>query len=390
MSYALINRSADLSQLRNEGYEIEVSGSYLIVRHVPYVRPDGVVDYGELVCELTLAGDKTTRPQTHVIYFTGQMPCNKNGSPILAIQHGEATQQMAGIMVQRSFSNKPPEGYTDYHHLITRYVDVLSAPAASLEVGATARTFQPVSDDGGEAVFAYLDTNSARGHFKATTAKLEGQKVGIVGLGGTGAYVLDLVAKCPVAEIRLFDEDAFLQHNAFRAPGAARIDELIEKPSKVDYHSKIYSRMHRGIRPYPERLNGSNLNYLDGLDFAFLCMDSGSSKKEIIDGLITRGIAFVDTGIGIQKVDDQLLGVIRVTTGTPTKNDHLKNRVSFSEAEDDAYSANIQVAELNMLNAALAVIKWKKLRGFYMDFEHEHNTTYSIDGGLLLNDDFLS
>lgn len=389
MSSALINRSPDLSRLRNEGYELEVSGPYLIVRHVPYVRPDAEVDYGELVCELTLAGDQTAKPQTHVVYFTGQTPCNKDGSPIRAIQHGEAVQQMAGLTVQRSFSNKPPEGYADYHHLMTRYVEVLSAPAASLNPAATAQTFHPIGNEDGGSVFAYVDTNTARGHFQATTAKLEGQKIGIVGLGGTGAYVLDLVAKCPVAEIRLFDEDLFLQHNAFRAPGAAPIDDLIEKPFKVDYHARNYSRMHRGIRPCRERLNRSNLSHLDGLDFAFLCMDSGSSKREIVEGLVARKVAFVDAGIGIQNVDDRLLGVVRVTTGTPAKHDHLEKRVSFADTVDDAYSTNIQVAELNMLNAALAVIKWKKLLGFYMDFEREHHTTYSIDGGMLLNDDVL-
>ena len=40
------------------------------------------------------------------------------------------------------------------------------------------------------------------------------------------------------------------------------------------------------------------------------------------------------------------------------------------------YSHNIQIAELNALNAALAVIKWKKLAGFYVDLEGEHFTVY--------------
>ena len=69
------------------------------------------------------------------------------------------------------------------------------------------------------------------------------------------------------------------------------------------------------------------------------------------------------------------------------KNDHIEKRISFAEAEDDAYSTNIQIAELNMFNAALAVIEWKKLVGFYADFEHEHHTTYSIDGSLLIHDE---
>ena len=41
----------------------------------------------------------------------------------------------------------------------------------------------------------------------------------VIGLGGTGAYVLDFFVKTPVREIRAFDLDAFHVHNAFRSPG---------------------------------------------------------------------------------------------------------------------------------------------------------------------------
>ena len=57
-------------------------------------------------------------------------------------------------------------------------------------------------------------------------------------------------------------------------------------------------------------------------------------------------------------------------------------------AGDDAegeYERNAQLAELNALNAALAVIKWKKVRGFYNDFERELNCEYVIDGNRLMN-----
>lgn len=39
----------------------------------------------------------------------------------------------------------------------------------------------------------------------------------------------------------------------------------------------------------------------------------------------------------------------------------------MSDAPDDEYRANIQVSELNALNAALAVLRYKQLRGFYVD-----------------------
>ena len=49
------------------------------------------------------------------------------------------------------------------------------------------------------------------------------------------------------------------------------------------------------------------------------------------------------------------------------------------------YERNAQLAELNALNAALAVIKWKKVRDFYSDLEQELNCEYVIDGNRLMN-----
>jgi hypothetical protein len=42
---------------------------------------------------------------------------------------------------------------------------------------------------------------------------------------------------------------------------------------------------------------------------------------------------------------------------------------------------------LNSLSASLEVIRWKKLRGFYLDLEREHLTTFTIDGNHLVNED---
>lgn len=214
--------------------------------------------------------------------------------------------------------------------------------------------------------------------------------VAIVGLGGTGSYTLDLVSKTPAKEIHLFDGDYFLQHNAFRSPGAPPIDELGKKPKKVHYFRNIYSTMRKNIFANDFDIDKSNVEHLRGMDFVFLCVHGGEVKRPIIEKLEEFGIPFVDVGMGVEVVDQQLLGILRVTTSTADKRDHVrdKKRISFSGGRDDGlYSQNIQIADLNALNAALAVIKWKKLFGFYADFEKEHFTTYTIDGNSIANED---
>ena len=56
------------------------------------------------------------------------------------------------------------------------------------------------------------------------------------------------------------------------------------------------------------------------------------------------------------------------------------------DIEDDAYSSNIQIAELNALNAALAVIKWKKHLGFYLDQMEKLEDVYSLDCGGIVHE----
>lgn len=395
MSHKLISHSPDLKRLRDEGHDLEIRSGYLLVKDVPYVNSKKEVKRGILVSKLILADDVTDRPDDHVAHFYGEYPCHENGSEIARIKSQSETRRLAeGIEINHSFSAKPKPAdyYEDYYAKVTTYVAILSGPAQAIDRTATAKTFpliEPDKDDLDE-VFNYLDTASSRAEIVLATNKLKLEKVAILGLGGTGSYVLDLVAKTPVKEIHLFDGDIYSQHNAFRSPGAASNDEVRAKSPKVSYFKGIYSKMRRGIIAHDEFIDASNVTQLQGMTFAFLCMDGGPTKRSIVQRLEEFGIPFVDVGMGVECVDESLGGILRVTTSTPDKRDHVweKHRIPFGDggAHND-YAWNVQVADLNALNAALAVIRWKKHFGFYRDFEKEHFSTYTIDGNTLTNED---
>lgn len=389
MSQQLISRSADLKRLRDEGYTVEVRDAHLLVHNVPYVNSSKQVKFGTLVSTLCLAGDVTHSPDTHVAYFTGEAPCTSAGVPILQIKHSDTAVQLTPtIQVSRSFSNKPREGYRDYHHKMSTYAAILSGPAEAIDPSATARAFVAIKSDTADGVHNYIDTASSRAGIHRLSAKLAREVVAIIGCGGTGAYVLDFVAKTPVAGVRLFDRDQFLQHNAFRAPGAPTLEKLREAPTKVAYLRDIYSRMHGNITSHPCHITPATANQLEGVTFAFVCIDGGEGKAAVIQALEQRNIPFADVGIGVQLVDDRLIGVVRTTTSRPGMRGHLRTRVSFGDADvGNEYNSNIQIAELNALNASFAVIKWKKLRDIYLDLEGEHHSTFTIDGNSMINDD---
>lgn len=391
MSRQRISLSPDLIRLQEEGYEVAIRYDHLVVTGVPYVNSRGEIRLGTLISDMSMAGDVTTTPQNHVAMFCGEYPCDKHGKPLEKLRHTTGDNPIGpGLVVNHSFSRKPTGGYTDYHHKMTTYVSLLSNHAKAIDPSVTAQTRRVIENDDPESPFVYLDTASGRAGVSAVSRKLELSRVAIFGVGGTGGYVLDLVAKTPVKEIAIFDGDVFLQHNAFRAPGAPSIEELKAQPQKVDYLKGIYSKMHRGIVAHDFYIDETTVQQVGTFDFAFICMDPGTPKRLLVEYLERNGLPFTDVGMGVELIDDMLTGMLRVTTSTPAKRDHVreKKRISFADAGiDNLYAKNIQIADLNALNAALAVIKWKKMFGFYADLEHEHNALYLISGNTLLNGD---
>lgn len=149
--------------------------------------------------------------------------------------------------------------------------------------------------------------------------------------------------------------------------------------------------MHKGITAHAIQIEENNVHILDGVTFAFICIDAGQARHLVVKRLEEIEVPFVDVGMGLELNDGSLGGILRITASTPGKRDHVHNgRVSFDEGENAAvYSSNIQVADLNSLNAALAVVKWKKIRGFYRDLEREHHITYTTDGNQLENSEIM-
>ncbi len=387
MSRRLISRSSDLKRLEDEGYEVAVRGAHLLVGHVPYRNADGVVAFGTLVSTLELAGDVTVKPSDHVAHFIGGVPHGGDGAPLSKILHTVGQQTLGADLVSDcSFSSKPlgGAGYANYHQKMTTYARMISDPARTLDGDVSACTFPVIRDQDEESVFNYIDTASSRAGIAALTERLKVSKVAIVGLGGTGSYILDFLAKTPIGELHLFDEDDFLQHNAFRSPGAPSIQELEEHLKKVEHFARLYSKMRRGIVAHPYNIVEENVEELRAFDFVFLTAESSEAKALIPGKLIEFGVPFVDVGMGLYEAG-ALGGILRATTITPERSGHAGTRISSGGGVDDPYAQNIQIVELNALNAALAVIKWKKLLGFYRDEEAEHNTLYVIGGNTLIN-----
>lgn len=396
MSHRLIAHSKDLLALRNEGFHLEVRSGYLLMRDVPYVnsardvRENGVL-VSSLETEIIDGKEVTKKPTKHVTYWIGEHPCHANGEKIRSFENPSEPPAFGGdLKADYTFSAKAD--YRDYEHKMRAYLGWIVGEAQNIRPEVTAQTY-PVypTDEEDDDVFQYIDTASSRVHIGADNEKLEGQRIAIVGVGGTGSYVFDFIAKTRVAEIHIFDGDEFDTHNAFRSPGAWSLEELQKKKSKVDNFFDIYSKLRRkGLVKHNKPLTAENLHLLANISFVFLCLDSGKAKRAIVDWLVLNKIPFIDVGMGITRGPSGLQGIVRLLTSTPDKRDHIERRMSFG-ADDvvpNEYATNIQIAELNALNAALAVIRWKRMLGFYRDAGHEHYQSYQIATSELCNEEY--
>jgi len=391
MSHSLIARDPSLLQLLNEGYELEVRQMHLLVHSVPYVKASGEVqEDGVLV--MKLAGEASTVPPDHTAYFIGGHPCTKDGAALTQIVNSSGTRTLAtGLVADHYLSAKPRAGrYENFHEKVTLYVEMISGPARAVRPDVSVRTYKPVASPEEDSVFLYLDTASSRAGLLVATQRFHGLKIAIVGLGGTGAYVLDQVAKTPVAEIHLFDSDVLQQHNAFRTPGALSLAELEEAPGKVEYLQSVYSKMRRGVVPHTEMITPENVEQLRAFDHVFLCVDKGSVRRWVVDTLRGSSTCLFDVGMGVELDEETqtVSGICRVTALAGSAYALAERCIPMADMKDHGiYTNNVQIADLNALNASLAVIRWKKACGFYANLENSHQTAYTIFTNLITNDE---
>ncbi len=385
MSQELINHSEDLKKLQNEGYEIDVNNGYGIVSHIPYLKQNGEIDYGTLVSSIAFEGDKAKYNGNHVIYFSGEQPYDLDGKEIVQIKHNETNSVLAGINVKRSFSNKPDGNYKDYYEKFVNYANIISFPAIAKDNSVTAKTFKKVITEE-NSVFQYVDTNSSRAGIDNCNNKILNKKIAIIGLGGTGSYILDLVSKTTLKEIHIIDGDIFCQHNAFRSPGAASKEIFPKTISKVNYFKEMYINVHKNIIEHDSFIREENVATLKDMDFVFICIDSGTARKTITDYLVSEEIPFIDTGMGLQNKNDTINGQIRITIFDKSNYNRIPVYLDFEEDGDDVYNTNIQIAECNALNAAIAVIEWKKYFKIYENANSKCQKVYLLEMGEIISE----
>jgi hypothetical protein len=391
----LVNHNPDIERLLKKGYALAVDSAHLIVRDIPYLDAQGVLQWGAIVTNFKAIDQHKVTLVDHQIYWAGSDPHNLDFSKVANLAGGPMQLTLgdasADVSVQRSCSNKDPgrapPGFDDFFEKIEHYVGLFAGPAVARYPGTNYLTFRSVETIPNSA-FKYYDTLTSRAQVGDLAARFADEVVAIIGLGGTGSYLLDLLTKTPVREIRAFDRDVFHVHNAFRSPG--RVEDQEFDKNKAEVYRGRYENFRHGLNLVPKFISADSGEDFAGVTFAFVSVDKGSSRSMIFNLLIGLGIPFIDVGMGLDRKRGSLSGMLRTTYYPPDRAQQLRSMqlAEMIDEPDDAYRSNIQTGELNALNACLAIIKYKQLKGFYIDDSAYVHTLFDISDSCLVGDGF--
>ena len=139
------------------------------------------------------------------------------------------------------------------------------------------------------------------------------EKLAVIGAGGTGGFIVDLIAKCNVASIDIYDDDVVSQHTQLRWPGVVNRLVVEEHSNKAEYLARIYaSRTNRNVRGHAVRVDGQSLSSFRDKTMVFVAIDRGRDRRDILTGLTESGVNFIDCGIDLHRDPDGLTASARV------------------------------------------------------------------------------
>ena len=308
---------------------------------------------------------------------------NADGTPIGNYISGDG-KSWANISIKRGSETSPVDD-ASAKELVHRYVKQIVGAVA--EAGYNAPAFLAVPNP-----FKIPNTFEARSGIGSVQDHIRQTHVAIIGVGGTGAHILDLLAKTPV-EIHLLDSDDLDWHNFMRAPGAPTTDEIEsqrrEPLSKVAYYHSKYSSLREGIHAHAIRVD-STLQFAEFLsahpiDFAFVCIDqlpdSDSPRQDAVyEALSEAGIPFIDSGVSIT-VDGTAISGAMTTSFYPAGSMKWKDAIPNARTRGDLPGyRNVQLPEVNSMAASLAVMEWRRRTGQYSSESDSFLHRFRLEG----------
>ena len=354
------------------GFTVRVESSVVQAVGVPCLLKDGAVGACTIEKSFDPASGRPTKREgraLHAVRITTEqeqdgLVYHADRTPIGNYLDGDK-KTWSDISIRKGSQGSPEEDRSA-SDVVHRYAKQIVG--AAWAVGRSGAASPAIPDP-----FKIPNTFEARAGIAPVQDRIRGQSIAIIGMGGTGGYVLDLVAKTPVRGIHLLDSDYVEWHNLMRAPGAPTAGEIESLHNgrllKVDYYYSKYESLREGIYPHALRVDSKSAfdAFLSAhhIDYAFVCIDQltdgDSSRQDAVYCVLSEaGVPFIDSGVSITLEDSTVRGA--VTTGAYEAGSVAwKGAIPNARVEGNAPGYNnVQLPEVNALAAALAVMEWRR------------------------------
>ena len=340
-------------------------------------KPDSRIGEAEHAVRITIDGKYDGR-----VYHA-------NGTPIGNLVRSDG-ETWSNISIKRGASGSPEPDETA-HDLLHRYVKQVVGAVAS--AGHSEVISRALPDP-----FHIPNTFEARAGISPVQDRIRGDRIAIIGLGGTGSFVLDLMAKTPLSDIHLLDSDCVDFHTLMRSPGVPTAEELEQVRSgsllKVEYYRSKYPAFREGIHAHPVRVETPEMfaEFVaeHPIDFVFICIDQlteGQSARQdaVYRAVSAAGIPFIDSGVSITIDDCAVRGAVTTTAyeaGANTWVDAIPN----ARLHGDALGyRNVQLPEVNAAAALFAVMEWRRRTGQYVSETPSFYQKFLLEKGQVIN-----
>ena len=389
-----MSRKSRLSAFAEQiGFEVQVEADSVRAIRVPCLFMGGVVGSCiiEASCDPTTGKpDNRTGGDVHAVQITidgeydGRV-YHADGTPIGNLVGGDG-KTWSNISIKRGARGRPEPDETA-QDLVHRYAKQIMG--AVVAAGCSNPSALSMPDP-----FHIPNTFEARAEIAPVQDRIRGQRIAIIGLGGTGAFLLDLIVKTPVSKIHLLDSDRVDWHTLKRAPGAPTAEEieLVREGSllKVDYYYSKYTAFREGIHPHPVRVDSSSMfaEFLSDnpIDYAFVCIDQlrdGDSARQdaVYEAVAEAGVPFIDSGVSITLEDGAVRGAVTTSAydaGSNAWNEAIPN--ARLEGGAPGYR-NVQLPEVNAAAATFAVMEWRRRTGQYISETPSFYQKFLLDKG---------
>lgn len=192
-------------------------------------------------------------------------------------------------------------------------------------------------------------------------SKLFDASVGVIGVGGTGGFVAEALARSGVGQIKIVDGDVFEHSNLNRQIGATR-DTLGLAKAEVIANRVRSINPHAQVTALPYYLCAENMEEVfQGVDVVSECVDGKENKLAIAALIEQAGLPYVTGGAG------------GYAAGTAFVTDYAYGRSLFTPPEDPTFlSPNVTTL------MALAAIYAQKLIDFITGRDPQPNNSMRI------------